>query len=375
MTGAPIVVVESYPHTYGGSQAVARLLCAALRARDVDASLLTTGPGPLVDRARADGTRVRQLAPSPALQRFGRSTTGRHAARAMLALPRFWWQVRRELRHVRPSVHVHDHRGMLLVGPAARWAGCRVVWHVHSVDGRRWLNAVCGRLAHRAITPSGSVLGRLAGLPSGLTIDVIPNPIDPRVLELPQATGGDPPLIVSAARLHPDKGLDVLLDAVVIARRTVPALHVEVYGAPQPGWEQHEHELLERRHALELDDVVTFMGFVDEPQAQWRRATAYVQPSRDRTEVRPLAILEAMVLGLPVVATDAGGLAELVDHERTGLVVPPEDPAALAEALVDVLTDPVRAARLRDGAASIRGEVGVAAFATAVQRTHERAAR
>ena len=65
----------------------------------------------------------------------------------------------------------------------------------------------------------------------------------------------------------------------------------------------------------------------------------YVQPSRERTETFGLALLEAMAAGVPVVATDVSGLTDLVDHETTGLLVPPEDPDALAGAVVRLLTD------------------------------------
>lgn len=377
MTAPPVVVVECYPHTYGGSQAVARLHCAEVRRAGGDARLLVTGPGPLVDRALADGTPVTQLDPPPALQRYGRTTTGLHAVRALLAVPRLWRQVRDLLAPDRPSVHVHDHRGMLLVAPGARWAGCRVVWHVHSVDRRRWLNGICGRLAHRAVAPSRSVLTLLDGLPGRLPVDVIANPVDPQVLELAATGHGhpplDPPLIVTAARLHPDKGVDVLLEAIALVRAVVPGVRVEVYGGAQPGWDHHEAALRAQRHALGLDRVVELVGFIRDPQARWRRAAAYVQPSR--TEARPLAILEAMVLGLPVVATDVGGLGELVDHERTGLLVPPEDPRALADALVRVLTDRALAERLADAARAVRAEVDVASYAAAIGRTHLAATR
>jgi glycosyltransferase involved in cell wall biosynthesis len=85
-------------------------------------------------------------------------------------------------------------------------------------------------------------------------------------------------------------------------------------------------------------------------------ARCYVQPARERTEILPLAILEAMAVGTPVVATDVGGVRDLVRDGDTGLLVPPEDPAALAAALVRVLQDDDLADRLRTAAAALAGE-------------------
>jgi starch synthase len=73
-------------------------------------------------------------------------------------------------------------------------------------------------------------------------------------------------------------------------------------------------------------------------------ADLYVQPSRE--EGLPLALVEAMALGVPVVASAINGIPEVVEHEVTGHLVPPDDPGALAGAIDALLDDPARAARL-----------------------------
>ena len=105
-----------------------------------------------------------------------------------------------------------------------------------------------------------------------------------------------------------------------------------------------------------MADALELVGFVDQPQEWLRGARCYVQPSRERSEILPLAVLEAMGLGLPVIATDVGGLSDVVDDGVTGLLVEAEDPIALAEALVRVLGDDALADRLRSGAAGLVGE-------------------
>lgn len=146
------------------------------------------------------------------------------------------------------------------------------------------------------------------------------------------------------ARLHPDKGLDVLVRAAALLHASHPDLRVVVLGPHQDGYEWHHRELLDLRAELGLDDVVAFPGPVDDPTDAWRAAAVYVQPSR--VEPFGLAVLEAMAVGTPVVASATGGLREIVEPERSGLLVPPEDPAALATAIDRVLTDKALAARL-----------------------------
>ena len=74
----------------------------------------------------------------------------------------------------------------------------------------------------------------------------------------------------------------------------------------------------------------------------------FVLPSR--SEAFPNAILEAMAAGLPIVASGVGGIVELIDDNRTGLLVAPDDPEALADRICRLMADPVRAARLGDAA-------------------------
>jgi glycosyltransferase involved in cell wall biosynthesis len=68
-------------------------------------------------------------------------------------------------------------------------------------------------------------------------------------------------------------------------------------------------------------------------------STAYVQPSRERSELQPIAVLEAMAAGVPVIASRVGAVAEMLGEGALGALVPPEDADALAAALAAVLTD------------------------------------
>jgi glycosyltransferase involved in cell wall biosynthesis len=102
--------------------------------------------------------------------------------------------------------------------------------------------------------------------------------------------------------------------------------------------------LVERAERLGVLHAFTFLGHRDDVGARLAEADVFVLPSR--SEAFPNAVLEAMAAGLPIVASGVGGILELIDSGRTGLLVPPGEPRALAEALCRLIADPELAARL-----------------------------
>jgi glycosyltransferase involved in cell wall biosynthesis len=205
-------------------------------------------------------------------------------------------------------------------------------------------------MAATVVVPTLSVVAKLPGLAPRWAVRAATNAVDDdlRRSPLPPLAAGAE--IVVVARLHPDKGLDVLNDALALDRQEVPAATVRVLGPAQDGFEHLGDELTRRAGERGVAGAFSLAGFVDDPMEAVRRARCYVQPARERTEILPLAVLEAMAAGTAVVATDVGGLADVVHHERTGLLVAPEHPTALAAAIVRVLRDDGLAERLRSAA-------------------------
>lgn len=185
-------------------------------------------------------------------------------------------------------------------------------------------------------------VGRLFGRRSGVT--VVPNGIEPgdwrasgpRIAAMREAYGD--PLIVFTGRLEHEKGVHTLIRALPRVRRAIPGARLVITGR---GTAEVGLRALVRR--LRVEDVVTFAGWVSEPdlRALVAAADAAVVPSL--YEPFGLVALEAAVLGAPLVVSDVGGLAEIVDDGRTGRTFPAGDSRALASVLVDVLSD-------RDGA-------------------------
>jgi glycosyltransferase involved in cell wall biosynthesis len=147
------------------------------------------------------------------------------------------------------------------------------------------------------------------------------------------------PALVCVGRLVPIKGHATLLDAVAEARRTVPDLRLELAGAgPLRG------ELETQARRLELGDSVRFAGRVAPVAPAYERAAVVVVPSLG--EGFGMVALEAAERGRVVIASNVGGLPEIVEDGRTGVLVAPSDVNALARAIVELARDPERVAAM-----------------------------
>jgi glycosyltransferase involved in cell wall biosynthesis len=149
------------------------------------------------------------------------------------------------------------------------------------------------------------------------------------------------PLVGTVCELRPQKALEVLFEAATLLRERAPELRVLVAG---DGPDRERLERLVRRHGLE--SVVTLLGLRrDVPDLL---AAFDVCVCCSDFEGSPLAVMEYMAAGRPVVATRVGGVPELVLDGVTGCLVPRRDPAALADAVAGLLADPGRRRRLGD---------------------------
>jgi glycosyltransferase involved in cell wall biosynthesis len=221
-------------------------------------------------------------------------------------------------------VHSHDRR-----------SGCRGALRVHTIHGlpepyldetRPGLRA---RLAYEGleralrtdviVTPSRA-MARLLGERLGYgNLTVIPNGVDVPPEPLPRGE-----LVGAVSLFEPVKGLDVLIDAVPIVLARRPQTRFALFGTGTL-----EAELRSRAAGLPID----FPGFVPASEAL-RRLSVFVLPSR--MENSPLALLEALAAGIPAVATRVGGVPEIAGPT----LVPPEDPGALAAAILEALENP-----------------------------------
>ncbi len=177
----------------------------------------------------------------------------------------------------------------------------------------------------------------------------------PNLLELPTETwaqprtcGPDEKLIVSVGRFAPEKGHRYLIEALNLLNREDVAWRCTFLG---------EGELEAGLRALTaeygLSEQVAFPGFSEDVFSVLLTADVFVLPSLH--ESSPNALIEAMGIGMPCIASDVGGIVDLIEGEKDGIRVPPRDPTALATALHRVLTEPDFASELgRNARATIQ---------------------
>ena len=184
------------------------------------------------------------------------------------------------------------------------------------------------RRADAVICPSAALADHLAG--SGVSpqrLHVIPNAVElDRWPFRPDRPRGETVGLLYAGRLSAEKSVADLLAACAILVGTGRELHLRVAGEGPMG-----PSLQRQAGALGLADRTEWLGLRADVAALHTQADVFINPSL--TEGMPNAVLEALACGTPVVATDVGATRELVLHEQTGLLVPPGNPRALAEAV------------------------------------------
>jgi len=192
------------------------------------------------------------------------------------------------------------------------------------------------RCAHRVVANSNAAAEQLRK--EGISTDrihIIPNGIDITNYEARRAVR---PLttIVTVANLRLEKAHEVLLHAAQhLARRHSGLRYLIVGDGPR------RQELVALAESLDLAGQITFMGHREDVPALLAQADLFVLPSR--SEAFPNAAMEAMAEALPVIGSRVGGFLDLIDDGRTGILVPPDNPAMLAAAIERLVLNPEQA--------------------------------
>lgn len=259
------------------------------------------------------------------------------------------WRLRRLIRDLRPDVvHGHSSIGGLLARLAATGTGIPTVYTPNGITSVRVGRIVERSLARRtdrfvAVSQSEAQLARALRLaadvvviPNGIDLSHPPAPIDLRAhLELPPGV----PLVGTIARLVPQKAPEVFVAACALIGAAVPDARFVLIGAGEL-----EEEV--DRAVDESPVADRFWRIPVLPGAAGVLDQLDVFALSSRFEGGPYAPLEAMRAGTPVVLTEVVGSRDTVEDGVSGLIVPPEDPARLAEAVTTLLQDPQRRAAI-----------------------------
>ena len=274
-------------------------------------------------------------------------------------------------------VHAHMHASTVAAAQACRGSASALVVTEHTeapwrtADDRR-----AGRQAFRRAqvvlavsTPIVELLRTEYGLPAGrvrlVSPAVTPQRVPPAARPAPWRTR---PLIGRVGRLQPEKGVDVFLQAAALVSRRLPrALFPVVGDGPLAG------ELAALVTRLGLDGNVALLGHRSNARAIIGMLDVLAVSSR--SDGAPLVVLEALSAGVPVVASAVGGVPDQIGHDREGLLVLPDDPAALAAGIVRVTTEPELASRLRCAALRRAGCFSFTRMVDAIESTYTDALR
>ena len=275
--------------------------------------------------------------------------------------PRPAWMIARLVKQQGYKLlHSHTPRSLLVAAVASRLARVPLVHHVHSqtntevshllqtrVNG--WLERFCSRQASKVIAVSDSIADYMdrAGFRRD-RVAVVPNGVPGRwTSQAPspptnESTGDWTVGVV--ALLRPRKGLEVLLDAVGELVRRHCRVRLNVVGRFETT--AYRDECLSRVEQLGIADRIEWVGFTKHVEAELTRMHCLVLPSLI-AEGLPMVLIEAMASGVPIVGSDVDGIRDVIQHNSNGLLVPPNEPTPLADALQRLMTDDLLWSRMQ----------------------------
>jgi glycosyltransferase involved in cell wall biosynthesis len=277
-------------------------------------------------------------------------------------LPRNWVKTWLGLRHAGADV-IHTHL------PESAWYGLPAAYvhripvrisHLHSVY-LRWskkartmdravrasasLSVACSSAVRDVARDLGYADAKLTVIPNGVDATrfaSLPDQVTARSsLQLPQ----DCPILISVASLYEHKGHSHLFEAMTRLHQDFPQARLLLVGDKHEARRAALEDTVER---LGLQDTVRFLGHREDVPLLLAASDLFVMPSL--REGFPMALLEAGAAGLPAVASSVGGIPEIVADDVTGVLVPPEDHAALADAVRTLLREPNRRRSMGDAA-------------------------
>lgn len=346
---------------FRGGQDLLLSLARGLNRRGHVQLIVSREGSPLTARATAEGLKTSALGKTGALRR-------------LLREERF------------DIIHAHDGRGQTIsfrasMGlPIVRVASRLVAFPPRHPLVHRWKYSLT---SHGVIALSQAVRRVLldAGVPDSHIEVIVPGIELPAKLpdarmraaarsrwgftRAPWGLTSDEFVIGHIGAFTPEKGQDTALKAAIELASKLPRARMLLAG---DGPERSEPGMIEL--ARRASAIAQLPGFVDNLDEFYAALDLFIMPSR--AEAWGLTALRAMAFGLPVIASDVGGLTEVVEHGKSGWLIEPERPAALAEAIVEAASDPVRLAEF-GRRARIRAEQF--SIARTVERTEQFYAR
>jgi len=345
-SGATVCFLNASGQPGGGEIALAQLASAVPGAK-----VVLFEPGPAEDLLRSKGLPV-ELHLLPESVRSVKKESGFEGPRVAWAVLAHAWSLSRKLRGF-DVVHCNNQKAWVVGAIASFLARRPVVWHLHDILSTEHFSRAKIRLgvglskllnAKVIANSQASAAAFVAQGGNADRLEVLYNPVDPtpfreaKPIEGLRQELGIPegePIWGVFSRLASWKGQHVAIEALSRLRRG----HLLLVGAPFFGEEPWEAKLRLQVRELGLEGRVHFLGFRKDIPRLLASIDGAIHAST-LAEPFGLVILEAQLAGKPVVASAAGGALEIVEHGVTGWLVPPSDPAALADVLLRWIEHP-----------------------------------
>ncbi|HEY5194057.1 MAG TPA: glycosyltransferase family 4 protein [Solirubrobacteraceae bacterium] len=345
-----VLLVHASAELYGSDRACLTMASAAVTA-GLDTHVIVPTVGPLVARLETAGADVHIL--DPLILR--RSEL--HGLRALGTIARWPATVlalRRLSRQFRFDL-VHSNCAPTIGGAfLAHWWDVPHVWHVHEIfEDQRIARVVFERLLTHAdvvVAASRSISDQFQSdaLRDRCRVVYTGGEVPPEIV-CAHPLNGSPVELICVGRLNHWKGQDFLIHAVDILRGRGMDINLKLVGEVFASQNHFRQQLEELVTTLELTASVSFLGERRDALQLMANADIVVVPS-SQPEPFGIVLIEAMALGRPVVATDAGGPREIVTTGHDGLLVTPGNATALADAIGQLVEDPDNARRLGSNA-------------------------
>ncbi len=372
------VVVVNHTARMGGGEIALLNLLRHLDPRRYLPLVVLLSDGPLVDRLAEAGIPVHVL-PMPTsvidarkddLGGGGALLRIKSVAAAMASVARLALLMRCQRGDL---VHTNSLKADIIGGLAGRLARLPVLWHVRDRIDEDYLPPRVARLFRRssglvptAVVANSAATLRTVALPGQSPrplMSVVHDGIDLRAVRRGSVAGhAHGPVIGLVGRITRWKGQHVFIRAAELVRRKFPNAKFQIVGAPLFGEEAYELEIRQLVRSLGLEDCIEFTGFRKDV-AELVAAMDVLVHASITGEPFGQVIIEGMAAGKPIVATDGGGVPEIVVDELTGLLVPMGEHEPMARAICRLLADPVTADDM-----GLRGRERVKACFT-IQRT------
>ena len=369
---APVLYLTTSGQVGGAERCLLSLATSLDRAR-FSPEVLIGSPGPLLAMLAAESIPAEVVPLPPALRRLSRTHPNPGFASKLPPLwqaPLYLQRLARAGARRHPAlIHSNGVKMHYLSALLQRRWGAPLLWHLHDFPAgpgkepwsSRLLRHLSGRVALAVANSAAVAQAHAARYPLlAPRMRVIPNGVAIERLQAGDGIGMRarwqlPPqalVIGMVAIFAPWKGQEVFLRAARRVLELAPATRFvlvgdDIYDTTGHGGRRQELEALAR--ALGLSDAVRFPGFVGGEIASAYAALDVMVHASTAPEPFGRTAIEAMAAGVPVIAAAAGGMLEVVEPEVSGLLTPPGDEAALAQAMLALATDPERRRRLAEG--------------------------